>query len=371
MSPSQSDLNRSRRRRRTTTVTIHDVAARAGVSVATVSRVLNRKEIVREETSNQVLAAAKYLRYVPNVAARSLSIRRSQTVGIVLPDVHGEFFSEVIRGIDLAARRDRYHILVSGSHSDVGEMVEVLAAMHGRVDGLLVMAPDVALDSLSDQLPRELPIVLLNSSDERHPAITIDNYGGARAMMSHFADLGHTRIAFICGPATNADAKERLRGYRQAMRGVDRATVRSMEVAGDFTEHSGYDAARKLLKLDPRPTAIFAANDSMAVGALSALREAGVSVPREMSVAGFDDIPIARYVTPALTTIRVDIAELGRRAFAVLLDHLADSQSERNRRERIDTTLVVRDSSAPPETAISTSKQPSQKLRKRTKGEES
>ena len=344
MSPSPSDLNRSRRRRRSATVTIHDVAARAGVSVATVSRVLNRKEIVREETSNQVLAAAKSLRYVPNVAARSLSIRRSQTVGIVLPDVHGEFFSEVIRGIDLAARRERYHILVSGSHSDIGEMGEVIEAMHGRVDGLVIMAPDVALDSISEQFPRELPVVLLNSSDERHPAITVDNYGGARAMMSHLAGLGHSRIAFICGPSGNADARERLRGYRQAMRGFDRKALRSMEAPGDFTERSGYDAACKLLALKERPTAIFAANDSMAVGALSALREAGVEVPKEMSVAGFDDIPIARYVTPPLTTIRVDIAELGRRAFAVLLELLANPKS-RVQREKIDTSLIVRKSS--------------------------
>jgi LacI family transcriptional regulator len=344
MTPSRPDSPRSRRRRRGVSrggaVTIHDVAARAGVSVATVSRVLNRKEIVREETTNQVLAAAKSLRYVPNIAARSLSIRRSQTIGIVLPDVHGEFFSEVIRGIDVAARKGGYHILVSGSHSDIGEMGEVLEAMHGRVDGLVVMAPDVAIDALREQLPRDLPMVLLNSSDERHPAITIDNYGGARAMMRHLRDLGHTRIAFICGPGANADARERLRGYRQAMRGLER-----MEIAGDFTEDAGHEAVKQILARDPRPTAIFAANDSMAVGALSALRDAGIDVPARMSVAGFDDVPIARYVNPPLTTIRVDIAELGRRAFAVLVDVLAHPRS-RVQRERIDTSLVVRKSSA-------------------------
>ncbi len=370
MKARQSDSTRSRRRRRTAAATIHDVAARAGVSVATVSRVLNRKEIVREATLNQVLEAAKSLRYVPNVAARSLSIRRSQTVGIVLPDVHGEFFSEVIRGIDLAARRERYHILVSGSHSNVDEMLSVLEAMHGRVDGLVVMAPDVALDSLSEQLPAELPMVLLNSSDERHHAITIDNFGGARAMVTHLAALGHSRIAFIAGPKSNADARERLRGYRQAMRGLAASGARPVDVSGDFTERSGYEAVQRLLELDPRPTVIFVANDSMAVGALSALREAGISVPSEMSVAGFDDIPIARYVTPPLTTIRVDIAELGRRAFAVLLDVLAQPRAQSGRRERINTTLVERESCAAPGKGTKTSKQP-RKLRGRIKGEES
>jgi len=327
-------------------VTIHDVAARAGVSVATVSRVLNGKELVREETTREVLAAARSLRYVPNVAARTLSNRRSQTIGIVLPDVHGEFFSEVIRGIDVAARHEGYHILVSGSHSDAGEMLAVLDAMRGRVDGLVVMAPDVALTSLRESLA-PLPVVLLNSSDESHDAITIDNFGGARAMMRHLAGLGHERIAFIKGPAQNADARERLRGYRQAMRGRGGAS-RALEFEGDFAERSGYTAGLQIAELTTRPTAIFAANDSMAIGALSAMSERGIGVPGEMSVVGFDDIPIAHYVAPPLTTIRVDIAELGRRSFALLRDAIANTKAQQ-RQECIGTTLVVRKSSASPE----------------------
>src|SRR5438477_1263450 len=240
MSTAQRTATRSRRRR-AAAVTIHDVAARAGVSVATVSRVLNGKELVREETTQHVLEAAKSLRYVPNVAARTLSNRRSQTIGIVLPDVHGEFFSEVIRGIDVAARREGYHILVSGSHSDAGEMMDVVEAMRGRVDGLAVMAPDVALTSLGDALAPDLPVVLLNSADEDHDAITIDNYGGARAMMKHLASLGHKRIAFIKGPSQNADALERLRGYHQSirsMRPLGAEALRALEFDGDFTERA-------------------------------------------------------------------------------------------------------------------------------------
>jgi LacI family transcriptional regulator len=332
-------------------VTIHDVAAHAGVSVATVSRVLNGKAVVREETLRQVLAAAELLHYVPNIAARSLSIRRSQTIGIVLPDVHGEFFSEIIRGIDVAARRAQHHILVSGSHSDVGEMLEVLAAMRGRVDGLIVMAPDVEHATLHRSLPSDLPLVLLNSIDEGRDAITIDNYGGARAMMDHLAGLGHVRIAFIKGPPQNADARERLRGFRDAMRGLGVTTptrLRRLELAGDFTEESGHEAARTILRVSPRPTAIFAANDSMAIGALAALAGAGVAVPDDISVAGFDDIPIARYVTPPLTTIRVDIADLGRRAFGLLLDAIEQpAVPPAGRRDRIATTLVIRKSCSP------------------------
>src|SRR5437764_8348380 len=160
-----------RRRRRPSAVTIHDVAARAGVSVATVSRVLNRNVPVRQKTLQHVQDVARKLRYVPNTAARALSIRRSNTIGVVLPDVHGEFFSEVIRGIDVAARKSGFHILVSGSHSDAGEMLAVLEAMRGRVDGLVVMAPDVAIGSLGDQIPADLPRVLLNTASDDHHAI--------------------------------------------------------------------------------------------------------------------------------------------------------------------------------------------------------
>ncbi|HVT03190.1 MAG TPA: LacI family DNA-binding transcriptional regulator [Thermoanaerobaculia bacterium] len=321
--------------------TIHDVAARAGVSVATVSRVLNRKEVVRESTSRLVLEAARRLRYVPNVAARSLSIRRSHTIGVVLPDVHGEFFSEVIRGIDVAARAAGYHCLVSGSHSDVKEMIEVIQTMRGRVDGLIVMAPDVALTRLSQETSRDLPLVLLNSARSERDSITIDNYGGAQAMMRHLFALNHECIAFIKGPSGNVDARERLKGYRQAMRS---RRAPPLEIAGDFSEESGWAAGRTAAAERPRPTALFAANDSMAIGAISALISDGVAVPAVMAVVGFDDIPIARYITPALTTVHIDIADLGRRAFQLLLDAIVHPTEHTPRRESVAASLVVRKS---------------------------
>src|SRR5262249_36179354 len=140
-------------------------------------------------------------------------------------------------------RRAGYHILVSGSHSDTGEMLGVLAAMRGRVDGLVVMAPDLAITSLHAQLPQDLPLVLLNSHDGDRDAITIDNYEGARAMLRHLASLGHSRIAFIKGPSGNADARGRLRGFRRALRELGTPDTRSLEWSGDFTEESGHRAA--------------------------------------------------------------------------------------------------------------------------------
>jgi LacI family transcriptional regulator len=316
-------------------VTIKEVAAKAGVSVATISRVLNGKGPVREATSRRVIETAQALRYSPNGVARSLSIRRTNTIGLLLPDLHGEFFSEVIRGIDGETRRSGYHLIVSGFHSDQDEMSAVLGAMRGRVDGLIVMSPDREAATLWGQLPLGVPTVLLNSMGDKVRTITIDNYGGAAAMVRHLRALGHRRIAFIRGPEQNADASERRRGFREAA-----GETAVEEMPGDFSEQAGYAAARRLLGLPEPPDAIFAANDAMAIGALSALREAGVVVPDQIALAGFDDIPIARFVTPPLTTVNVAIAELGRRAFELLEQRLHDPMHELQNHV-LPTTLVI------------------------------
>src|SRR5712692_764453 len=312
-------------------VTIKEVAAQAGVSVATISRVLNGKGPVREATSRRVMETCQALRFTPHGVARSLSIRRTHTIGLLLPDLHGEFFSEVIRGIDTEARRGGYHLLVSGFHSDRQEMIAMFRAVRGRVDGLIVMSPDREAAALCANLPIGFPVVLLNNAGGVSRAITIDNYGGAAAMMRHLRALGHTRIAFIKGPEENADAAERLRGYRDA-------TDVSIELEGDFTEEAGHAAGTRIVGMQNRPSAIFAANDAMAVGTLSAFRDAGVRVPRDIALAGFDDIPAARYVTPPLTTVNVPIAEQGRRAFDLVVSE------EEQRHEVLPTTLVIRES---------------------------
>lgn len=320
--------------------TIRDVAARAGVSVATVSRELNGIGPMREATSKRVQAAVRALKYVPHAAARSLSMRRTHTLGVLLPEVHGEFFSEVIRGIDVAARGRGYHILVSGSHSDAEEMSAMLLALRGRVDGLIVMSPDLGLGPISRALAPDTPVALLNCAASGRRTIRIDNYNGARGMTGHLLSLGHRRIAFITGPARNADAAERLRGYRETL-GSQNAPI---EIDGDFTEDSGYRGVPSILDMAPRPTAIFAANDAMAIGALLALREAHVRVPEDMALAGFDDIPMARYLTPPLTTVRVETAEMGRRAVDYLVNTLETGGNGSRKHDLIATTLVVRES---------------------------
>lgn len=327
-------------------VTIRDVARVAKVSVATVSRALNGHDNVTEAVRRRVLAVAHELRYSPHHAARSLSSRRTHTIGVVLPDLHGEFFSELMRGIDQVARECGLHLLVSSYHGHPEEQASALRAMRGRVDGLLVMSPHVGdLGFLSENLAA-LPAVLINSqpADADQIAFGIDNYGGARAMVEHLLSVGHRRIAFIAGPENNFDAHERLRGYRDALQAA--GAGEPWVVPGDFGEASGHAAGQALLAGGERPEAVFAANDMMALGCLFAFNQAGVRVPEEIALAGFDDIPLARYVMPSLTTMRVNIAELGAHAMRVLLD-LRDGEDVHDRLAPLVPQLIVRESSDP------------------------
>ena len=327
-------------------VTIKEVAREAGVSVATVSRALNETGPVRAETRRRIREVADRLRYVPHGAARSLITNRTSTVGVLLPDLYGEFFSEVIRGIDQTARRHGYHLLVSSSHSDRAEVEAAFRAMRGRVDGLIIMTPEIDSETLEANLSATVPVVLLNChvDGESNDSITIDNYGGAYAMVRHLIGLGHRRIALIRGAARNQDASERLRGYRDAMAVLGGAWTPDLELPGDFTEESGHEAVEHLLSLSPRPTALFAANDSMAIGALSALAAAGLQVPDDIALTGFDDIPIARFTTPPLTSVHVPITDLGSRGMRSLLEALEVGNRHLRRHETMQTRLVIRTS---------------------------
>ncbi len=321
--------------------TIKDVARQAGVSVATVSRVLNGNGHVREATRMRVREIARELDYSPHGAARSLITSRTHTIGVLLPDLYGEFYSEVIRGIDQRAQRDGYHVLLAGERP---ELEPALRAMRGRVDGLIIMWPELDAQLLGGPLLARVPVILLNCppTDLAHDTIGIANYDGAYAMVRHLASLGHRRIALIRGAAHNFDAAERLRGYRAAVRDLGLESDPDLEVPGDFSEAAGYEAARALLERAVRPTAVFAANDCMAIGALSAFRAAGLRVPDDVAIAGFDDIPMARYMDPALTSVHVDISALGERAAARLLEALQAPPGRELRRETLPTTLVVR-----------------------------
>ncbi|MDE2278761.1 MAG: LacI family DNA-binding transcriptional regulator [Xanthomonadaceae bacterium] len=328
------------------TATIKDVAREAKVSVASVSRALNGGGGVTPATAQRIREAAARLRYVPHSAARSLITRRTHTIGALLPDLHGEFFSELIRGIDLEARSHGLHLLVSSSHDGEEDAAAALRAMQGRVDGVVLLSsPHVDAAFLKANLPDGLPIVLLNS-DVKNGAdavLNIDNFAGTYAMVRHLVDIGHQRIAFVGGPKDNYDARQREAGFRAAMaKFLPGEPVRVL--AGDFGESSGYVAARELLAMKTRPQAVFAANDTMAVGCLQAFKEAGLAVPGDIAVAGFDDIPIARYVTPSLSTVRVRIAELGKNAMELLADLMDRPGLSAASVHTLGCDIVVRDS---------------------------
>src|SRR5262249_22131520 len=264
---------------------IKDVAREAGVSVATVSRVVNDSGRVNEETRRRVRAVAERLRFWPNGVARSLITNRTHAIGVLLPDLHGEFFSEVIRGVDLAARREGLHVLVSSSHSDTKELVTALRAMRGRIDGIIIMALEPESIPAIRANAWDCPVVLVGPGAETHDfdTVALANFDGAYAIVRHLQRLGHRRIATITGPANNRDAQQRLEGYRAAMREIGTPHTKSLEVLGDFTEPAGYQGVQALLGHAARPSAIFVANDVMAVGALGALREAGLRVPRDVA----------------------------------------------------------------------------------------
>jgi LacI family transcriptional regulator len=304
-------------------MTLRDVAREARVSVASVSRVVNGHENVSEATRKRILEVVERLRYVPHTGARSLITRRTHAVGVVLPDLHGEFFSELIRGIDAAARERGLHLLLSSAHDDPAEMTAAIRSMRGLVEGFLIMAPHVDTSSFDFGLGEALPMVFMNThAREGSTSLSIDSYTGARAVVRHLARIGHRRIAHIAGPEGNFDSVERLRAYRDELATLA-PKVEPQIFPGDFSEASGFAAGQKIALALPRPDAVFAANDMMAVGCLAALDRAGLVVPDDIGVAGFDDVPLAAYVRPALTTARVHIADLGNsalRRLAALID---------------------------------------------------
>ena len=318
--------------------TIRDVARAAEVSIATVSRALNGHSSVRHAVREHVQSVATALGYVPHTGARSLSLARTNAIGVVLPDLHGEFYSEALRGIDGEASARGLQLLLSNMHADQ-RGAEMLRFMRGRVDGLVIMAPDMEPERLLAHLPVSLPAVLISCPDVMtdHPQFHIDNASAAGAMVDHLVATGRRRIVHLSGPRANRDAEERIAGYLAAM---TRHGLEPRIMTGNFGEESGTAAAHALIGEDERLDALFAANDMMAIGALVAFQRAGLAVPADIAVAGFDDIPLARLVTPALSTMRVGIAEIGAEAISRIAAILAGGEDAEVR--RIVPRIVVR-----------------------------
>lgn len=325
--------------------TIRDVARRAEVSVASVSRVLTGTGSVAEATRARVMSAVEALSYVPHSGARSLSTSRTDTVGVILPDLFGEFFSELIRGMDLAARQHGLHLIVSSSHDDADQASQAIRSMRGRVDGMIVLSPHLDAANLASALAGDLPVLLMNGgADADRPSIVVDNHGGAVVAVRHLIDGGARAIVHIAGPTGNLEAEARLAGYLEA---VAEAGLQPRVVDGDFSQASGRQAIQALVRDGTAFDAVFAANDVMAIGALLTLQDAGLRCPDDVAVIGFDDIPISALVRPSLSTMGIDIAQIGRRAMdrlAALIGAAPGAQAE-PACERITPRLRTRQSS--------------------------
>jgi LacI family transcriptional regulator len=323
-------------------ITIRDVAEEASVSATTVSRVFNHDHLVNSETREHVLSVARRMGYSPNATARSLSQGRTRSLGIILPAPHGEFFSELIRGVDEAAQEADHFLLIASSHYDPEEGASALQSLAGRVDGLIIMTPRVQASVLTEGVDLNVPVVFVNSEIGGSPydLFTIENREGAARVVTHLIEQGRTRIAAIAGPAGSTDVEERLAGYHDALEehGLSPAAV----IDGAFTQESGYEAGKKIVDLSERPDAVFACNDYMALGAMAAFREAGVRVPDDVAVAGFDDIVNARYANPPLTTVHVPVYEIGHRAGKRLLKRIQSDPSPAAEQFRLPHELKVR-----------------------------
>jgi LacI family transcriptional regulator len=319
--------------------TIADVAAEAKVSRATVSRAMNGLSTVDGAIVERVRAAAERLNYRPSVAARSLALGRSHTVGFLVPDLTNPAFHGAMRGLSLAAAEQGYRVLIADSAERVDDEVVLAIETRRRCDALVLCAPRMPQEELRRLLPELSPVLLLNrdAGDHSTPVLQVDWASGIRDLVRHLTGLGHQRIAYLAGPVAAASNTDRLRGFESLDGAVDLVVIPCGALFGD-----GHAAAGRVL--DARVTAVIAFNDVVALGLLGALHELGVEVPRQLSVAGFDDIPFAAFTSPSLTTASVPQLELGKLAWLRLWTLLNGGEPERSTPFR--PRLVVRSSTA-------------------------
>ncbi len=313
------------------TPTIHDVARAAGVSTATVSRVMSGIGGARPETRGRVLAAVAALGYRPSAVARSLKRRSTRTIGLLLTDIANPYFPELVRAIeDSALERDYALLLCTGAEDPDREAAYLELLIERRVDGIIVATSSVSGRYGPLLASSPVPVVLVNTlaPGTGLPAILSDNRGGAASATRHLLELGHRRIGLITGPARYPTAVERLAGVRETLRGRRAAGVSLATVAGLGSVASGEAAAGELLTRHPDLTGLLCYNDLMAVGALQAARALGRRVPADLSVVGFDDVTLARYVDPPLTTVAQDKVRMGAGAVEVVARLLAGGRAE-------------------------------------------
>ncbi|GAB3816900.1 LacI family DNA-binding transcriptional regulator [Micromonospora zhanjiangensis] len=324
-----------------------DVARLAGVSHQTVSRVLNGHPNVREQTRLRVQAAIAELGYLPNRAARALVTGRSQVIGVVAQNTTLFGPASLLAALEQTAAEEGFAVSVGSvrslDHRSISEVVERHLAH--RVAGIVVIAPVESAGEALEHLPRDVPLVTVDGDPRRPvPLVTVDQVAGARAATQHLLDAGHRTVWHVSGPSDWFDSAGRIEGWREALRtaGVEVPPL----MAADWSAASGYRCGQMLARM-PEATAVFTANDHVALGVLRALHEHGRRVPRDISVVGFDDVPEAAYFIPPLTTVRPDFDAVARASLRLLLAQI-ESNGGGRLRQTVAPTLIARSSVGPP-----------------------
>ena len=328
--------------------TLHEVARRAGVSAMTVSRVVNGRGSVDSETRQRVEEAIQALDYVPNRIARGLISQKTQTIGIIVPDIVNPFFAPVVRGAESAARKAGYRVLLCNSEGDLRlerEYIEDLVAH--RVEGLLLApASDRSRSSILSLLRGGFPLVLIDRAlpDADCDLIVSDNVQGARRLIEHLIAIGHREIAHVSDAEDTSTGRERLRGYKEALEAAGIPFQPELVIRTTVDRIGGYRAAQEILARNPLPTAIFAVNNMTAVGTMEALRERNLSVPKDMGLVCFDDVEHLAVLSPILTVIDQPAETFGSLGVQLLLERMTGKANSRPRRIILQTDLIVRQS---------------------------
>ena len=334
----------------TNVVTIFDVAREAGVSYGTVSRVLNNRDHVKPETRETVMKVVDRLGFVANQQARRLAGGPSQVIGLLVHGLSSGYADEILRGIDAELEAASYDLMLYTTHRrKLKESAYVGTITRGMADGLLLILPRNSAEYLDSLRARKFPYILIDhqGNGAAEPSVGATNWQGGYDATQYLINLGHRRIGFVTGSMDLICSVERLEGYQQALRDNSIAVDTRLIYPGDFSQPSGFIAGRALLLAPEPPTAIFSSNDVMAFGVMEAARDCGLSIPEDLSIIGFDDVPQATLVYPPMTTVRQPLEEMGRVATKMLLKQIADPRFAPNR-VMLPTSLVVRQSCQSP-----------------------
>lgn len=323
-------------------VTIRDVAARAGVSHQTVSRVINGRERVNPATRDRVEAAIEALGYQPNASARSMSLGRTGILACLAPNLTDYTFASIIDGAEQAVRQAGY-LLLSASAADADAFADLIAQLvpSRQVEGLMVINPYA--DERFQRLPAGFPVVFAGARprEDAVSSVSLDDVGVGRMAVEHLVAQGRQRIAMVTGPLAEDCAQDRQAGYIRALHACGRPVDPHLIIAGAWQASAGYDAFMRLAQTSPLPDAVFAQNDQLAAGVLRAASDLGLQTPTQLAVIGVDDIPMAAYFSPPLTTLRQDFARIGREAAHLLLQALAQPLAP-PQHKRLPAELIIR-----------------------------